>query len=129
LGAGFYRHIFIAGIAKRKLSAFKDAIFRITNVLFVEMLHVLDNSFLQHCRSQLQSQNLSQLSCRSCEATNRNCISNIRIEGLSYEEAVKKTMYLLKESRKLELSGVNLKDRTTNDVIENNVNEENFLIK
>jgi ethanolamine ammonia-lyase small subunit len=59
----------------------------------------------------------------------RNCISNIRIEGLSYEEAVKKTMYLLKESRKLELSGVNLKDRTTNDVIENNVNEENFLIK
>jgi ethanolamine ammonia-lyase small subunit len=59
----------------------------------------------------------------------RNCISNIRIEGLSYEEAVKKTMYLLKESRKLELSGVNLKDRTINDVIENNINEENFLIK
>ena len=59
----------------------------------------------------------------------RNCISNVRSEGLSYEEAVKKTMYLLKESRRLELSGVNLKDRTTNDVIENNVNEENFLIK
>ena len=38
-------------------------------------------------------------------------------------------MYLLKESRRLELSGVNLKDRTTNDVIENNINEENFLIK
>ena len=59
----------------------------------------------------------------------RNCISNIRNEGLSYEEAVKKTMYLLKESRKLELSGVNLKDRTTNNIIENNTNEKNFLIK
>ena len=59
----------------------------------------------------------------------KNCISNVRSEGLSYEEAVKKTMYLLKESRRLELSGVNLKDRTTSDVIENNINEENFLIK
>ena len=59
----------------------------------------------------------------------RNCISNVRLDGLSYEEAVKKTMYLLKESRRLELSGVNLKDRTINDVIENNINEENFLIK
>lgn len=58
----------------------------------------------------------------------RNCISNIRIEGLSYEEGIKKTMYLLKESRRLELSGVNLKDRTTNNIIENNINEENFLL-
>lgn len=43
----------------------------------------------------------------------RNCISNIRLEGLSYEEAVKKTLYLLNESKKLQYSGVNLKDRTT----------------
>lgn len=57
----------------------------------------------------------------------RNCISNIRIEGLSYEEAIKKTMYLLNESRRLELSGVNLKDRTTNTIIENKTEEENFL--
>ena len=59
----------------------------------------------------------------------RNCISNIRTEGLSYEEGIKKTMYLLKESRRLELSGVNLKDRTSNTIIENKIEEENFLIR
>jgi ethanolamine ammonia-lyase small subunit len=59
----------------------------------------------------------------------RNCISNIRNEGLSYEDGIKKVMYLLKESRRLEFSGVNLKDRTTNNIIENKIKEENFLIK
>ncbi|RXJ81695.1 ethanolamine ammonia-lyase subunit EutC [Arcobacter sp. F2176] len=58
----------------------------------------------------------------------RNCISNVRLDGLSYAEAVKKTIYLLKESRRLELSGVNLKDRTTNDEIELTNSEENFLL-
>jgi len=43
----------------------------------------------------------------------RNCISNIRLKGLSYEVAVKKTLYLLNESKRLQYSGVNLKDRTT----------------
>ncbi len=52
----------------------------------------------------------------------RNCISNIRVEGLSYDEAIKKTIYLLKESRRLELSGINLKDRTSNSIIENKIN-------
>lgn len=42
----------------------------------------------------------------------RNCISNIRLAGLSYEEAVNKSMYLLKESRRLKISGVKLKDRS-----------------
>jgi ethanolamine ammonia-lyase small subunit len=41
----------------------------------------------------------------------RNCISNIRAEGLSYELAVHKLLFLMNESRRLKLSGVQLKER------------------
>jgi len=44
--------------------------------------------------------------------SSRNCISNVRPQGLIYEAAVQKTIYLLRESRRRKLSGVNLKDRT-----------------
>ena len=40
----------------------------------------------------------------------RNCISNIRAEGLSYEFAVHKLLFLMNESRRLKLSGVQLKE-------------------
>lgn len=44
----------------------------------------------------------------------RNCISNVRKEGLSYEEATHKLMYLLLESDRRRLSGVELKDESDN---------------
>jgi len=60
--------------------------------------------------------------------SNRNCISNVRKDGLSYEEATKKALYLLKESRKLKLSGVQIKDRTEDNEKIKIKQEKNFLL-
>jgi len=40
----------------------------------------------------------------------RNCISNIRAEGLSYAAAAHKLRFLMNEARRLKLSGVKLKE-------------------
>ena len=40
----------------------------------------------------------------------RNCISNVRTEGLSYEVAAHKLLFLMREARARKLSGVLLKE-------------------
>jgi ethanolamine ammonia-lyase small subunit len=45
-----------------------------------------------------------------CSDAQRNCISNVRPEGLSYGAAAHKLHYLLTHARRLSLTGVGLKD-------------------
>lgn len=49
----------------------------------------------------------------------RNCISNVRPDGLSFEQASQRLLYLMREALHLGISGVGLKDRTEETVIEN----------
>ncbi|HSI96447.1 MAG: ethanolamine ammonia-lyase subunit EutC [Methylophilaceae bacterium] len=46
----------------------------------------------------------------------RNCISNVRPEGLNYQAAARKTRWLVVEALRLRLSGIGLKDQS--DVVE-----------
>ncbi|MGF6296371.1 ethanolamine ammonia-lyase subunit EutC [Paraburkholderia youngii] len=45
-----------------------------------------------------------------CSDAQRNCISNVRPEGLDYPQAAHKLHYLLTQARTLRLTGVGLKD-------------------
>ncbi len=57
----------------------------------------------------------------------RNCISNVRLEGLSYSTAVFRLMCLMREACRRQLSGVDLKDEAEMPSIECN-GKGNFLL-
>jgi len=42
----------------------------------------------------------------------RNCLSNIRLQGMSYSEAAQRLFFLCSEARRRKLTGVELKDET-----------------
>ncbi|MCG7201532.1 ethanolamine ammonia-lyase subunit EutC [Marinobacter pelagius] len=67
--------------------------------------------------------------CIGRKDADRNCVSNIRPAGLDYANASQRLLYLIRESFRRKLSGVALKDRTEEVVIDSTIESKNFLTR
>lgn len=70
---------------------------------------------------------LTWMPARGLTDASRNCISNVRPEGLAYPEAAYKLHYLMEQAHQRGLSGVALKDETAGEGAELDV-RRNFLL-
>jgi ethanolamine ammonia-lyase small subunit len=65
----------------------------------------------------------------ACSDADRNCISNVRPEGLDFATAAKKLLWLAKEAFRLKVSGVKLKDESDIRELGQQATADNALLK
>ena len=58
--------------------------------------------------------------------SDRNCLSNIRPEGMVYADAASRLLYLMHESRRRRLSGVDLKENAAQSLPDGSRREEEW---
>lgn len=66
---------------------------------------------------------------RGCDDAKRNCISNVRPEGLAPEKAATRCLYLMENARAKQLTGVGLKDRSEDNVLTDELRQSVFLLR
>ena len=64
-----------------------------------------------------------------CTDADRNCISNIHKNGLSYQQALHKLLFLIGKADQSGFSGVLLKDESTDTSLDRTEKHSNFLLE